>query len=194
MAIKEKQPYDVNWWRSNGHIVLKKLPVTSVERFSFTAANGSELFVINNSWIEMGNAHQGQLNLVPIMPSVGANSIPATLPTANGSAYLSMFSTGTWWVPALVQVEYTVGYKNGVLPRVLNEVIGMTAAIDLLTALASTFRTGSYSMSIDGISQSQSTPGPQIFQPRIDFLKEKRDAFIKKIQDLYGLNMSIGWI
>lgn len=194
VQLVEKHPYDVNWWRSHGFIRLKKRPVTSVERFTFTASNGAELLLINNSWIEMGQAHQGQINLIPILPAVGVNNVPANLPTANGSAYLSLFATGTVWVPSLVQLVYTAGYPNGTMPRVLNEIIGITAAIDVLTSLGATFRTGSYSMSIDGISQSQSTPGPAIFQPRIEELMKKKLMLIERIKDLYGLNIMMDWI
>lgn len=194
IQVKEKHPYDFNFWRSNAHVRVKQRPVTSVESFSFQAASGADLLVINNSWIEMGQAHQGQINLVPIMPAVGTNMIPASTPSSSGAGYLSMFLGSSGWVPSVVTLVYTVGYPDGKFPRVVNEIIGMTAAIDILSSLAATYRSGSYSMSVDGYSQSQSTPGPQLFDPRIKELKEKKTYLMDRIKDLYGLKMKINWI
>ncbi len=191
VQFKEKHPYDFNFWRSNAHVRVKQRPVTSVESFTFQAASGSDLLVINNDWIEMGQAHQGQINLVPIMPAVGTNMIPASSP---GAGYLSLFVGGAGWVPSLVTVTYTAGYPDGRFPKVINELVGITAAIDILSSLAATYRSGSYSMSVDGYSQSQSTPGPQLFDPRIKELKEKKLYLMDRIKDLYGLKLKINWL
>ena len=194
IQVTEKYPYDFNFWRSNAFVRVKQRPVTSVEAFSFQAASGADLLVINNSWIEMGQAHQGQINLIPILPAVGTNNIPASMPTSSGAGYLALFVGGPNWIPSVVRVTYTVGYADGRFPMVINELIGMTAAIDILSSLAATFRSSSYSMSIDGQSQSQSTPGPQLFDPRIKELKERKAYLSDRIKDLYGLKIKISWI
>jgi hypothetical protein len=194
VQYKEKHPYDMNFWRSNAHVRVKQRPVTSVENFSFQAANGADLLVINNSWIELGQGHQGQINLIPILPSVATNAVPASMPAASGAGYLSLFVGGPFWVPSVVNVVYTCGYPDGRFPRVINEIVGITAAIDILSSLAATYRSGSYSMSVDGISQSQSTPGPQLFDPRIKQLTEKRAFLIERIKEIYGLKFKIGWL
>jgi hypothetical protein len=191
VQYKEKFPYDFNFWRSHAHVRLKQRPVTSVETFTFQAASGADLLVINSSWIEMGNAHQGQINLIPILPTVGTNTIPTG--TA-GQGYLALFVGGSAWLPSIVSLTYTAGYPDGKFPRVINEIVGMTAAIDILSSLAATYRNGSYSMSVDGYSQSQSTPGPQLFDPRIKELKEKKTYLVDRIKDLYGLKIKINWL
>lgn len=194
IQFTERIPYDMNFWRSHAYVKVKKKPVLSVERWTFKASNGAELMVINNSWIDMGQAHNGQLNLVPIMPAIGANGIPATVPTPNGAAFLSLFSTGQWWVPDLIEIQYTAGFQNGLLPSIVNEIVGCVAAIEILSSLASTYRTGSYSMSIDGQSQSQSTQGPQHFLPRIEQLTQKKKDLEDRVKELFGLNVVLGWL
>ena len=192
--FSEKHPYDFNFWRSNAHLRVKQRPVNSVESFSFQAASGADLLVINNSWLEMGQAHTGQINLIPVLPAIATNNIPASVPSPNGASYLSLFVGGPHWVPSVVKVTYTCGYPDGRFPMVINELAGITAAIDILSSLAATYRSGSYSMSVDGISQSQSTPGPQLFDPRIRELKEKKIILMERIKDLYGLRVKISWI
>lgn len=194
VQFTEKHPYDFNFWRSNAHVRVKQRPVTSVESFSFQAASGADLLVINNSWLEMGQAHTGQINLIPVLPSIATNNIPASVPSPNGASYLSLFVGGPNWVASVVKLTYTCGYPDGRFPVVINELAGITAAIDILSSLAATYRSGSYSMSVDGISQSQSTPGPQLFDPRIRELKEKKIILMERIKDLYGLRVKISWI
>lgn len=190
----EKHPYDINFWRSNAHVRVKQRPVTSVESFSFQAASGQDLLVINNSWLELGQAHTGQINLIPVLPAISTNNIPASVPSPNGASYLALFVGGPYWVPSIVRVTYTCGYPDGSFPVIINELVGLTAALDILSSLAATYRSGSYSMAVDGISQSQSTPGPQLFDPRIREIKEKKQMLMKRVKDLYGLNLKISWI
>jgi hypothetical protein len=80
------------------------------------------------------------------------------------------------------------------VPVVINEIIGINAALDVLTSLAATYRMGSYSLSVDSMSQSVSTPGPQIYDARIKFLLEQKERTIKLLKNMYGLNFVSGYI
>ena len=72
------------------------------------------------------------------------------------------------------------------MPRVINEIIGINAALEILSLLQATNKSQSYSLSVDGLSQSSTTPGPQVYQARIDFLLKKKDGLVKKIKNTYG--------
>jgi hypothetical protein len=71
----------------------------------------------------------------------------------------------------------------------MNEVIGCNAALEVLNSLQVTNRAQSYSMSIDGTSQSVSTPGPAQYQGKIDYLMQKRDGIVRRLKNLYGLGV-----
>lgn len=59
--------------------------------------------------------------------------------------------------------------------------------------LAATYaRTNSHSLGIDGLSQSVSTPGPQIFKIRLEELEKKKTALTKKIKAIFGYKIFSG--
>lgn len=147
----EKHPFDMNFWRDFGYLKVEHRPVASVEKVAFTPANGSDIFVVNNDWLEAANFHKGQINLIPMVPAVSATFV-GSAGGASGAAYLT-FMGGMSWVPALVRVTYTAGFPEGLMPKIINELIGINAAMEVLTLLAATNRASSYSQSIDGISQ-----------------------------------------
>ena len=79
------------------------------------------------------------------------------------------------------------------VPRVINEYIGCVAAVEVLSQLALTYaRANSHSLGIDGLSQSVSTPGPQIFKVRMDELEEKKKAIMKKVKAIFGFKIFSG--
>jgi hypothetical protein len=151
------------------------------------------IYTVNPDWIEAANFHKGVINVIPLMPATAATYIQTSNQSAQGSAYLALFG-GLTWVPALVLCTYTCGFPNGIVPVVINEIIGINAALDVLTSLAATYRMGSYSLSVDSMSQSVSTPGPQIYDARIKFLLEQKERTIKLLKNMYGLNFVSGYI
>ncbi len=76
----------------------------------------------------------------------------------------------------------------------INELIGMRAAMDILSSLAPTYSKTSYSLGLDGMSQSQSGPGNQLYKLRLDELKEQYDKMTKKIKAMYGTKLAVSQI
>jgi hypothetical protein len=184
---KEKHPFDMNFWKNFGYLKVNHRPISSVEKVAFTPANGFDIFQINKDWIEPGNFHKGQINLIPMVPAAGATFITGSQGGTSGSAYLT-FLSGMAWVPAIIQVEYTTGFPGGLMPRVLNELIGNIAAIEILNAIAATNRAASYSLGIDGMSQSVSTSQP-LFKDKIVHFEEVNVSLIRKLRNLYGMDI-----
>jgi len=91
-------------------------------------------------------------------------------------------------VPALWQATYTTGFKEGRIPSAVNQLLGVIAAMEILSMLAITYsRSSSASLGIDGLSQSVSTPGPALFDVRIAALGEKRKWLVSKLKRQFGL-------
>lgn len=192
VQFDEKHPFDRNWWAAHGYVRVWNRPVSSVDKLAFTPANNQDIFVVNKDWIEAANFHKGQINLIPMVPAVAATFISGSnLTNQSGAAYLQLFQ-GLAWIPAIVRVVYTCGFPDGRIPRILNELIGVVAALDILSGILPTFRGTSYSLNIDGMGQSQSF-SPQVLLSRIEFLTTKKDSLVKKLKNVYGLNIHGDW-
>jgi hypothetical protein len=106
--------------------------------------------------------------------------------TDGGVAILSLLQNHRW-IPCFWEIKYTTGFPDGEIPKMMNELIGTIAAINVLSQLAPTYgRANSTSLSFDNLSQSVSTVGPEIFTKRIEDLKEKREMLIRKVKSRWG--------
>ena len=186
--LDERHPYDRKEQESFGFVRTRHRPVASVEELAVQSSDGVNVWVVPNNWIDKGLMHVGQINMVPF--AVAAQSgvtIPVTGPVGMG-LLPSLFQFN--WVPQLYTLRYTVGFKDGILPKAVNQLIGVVAAMEVLDMLATTYaRSSSSSISMDGVSQSVSSPGGELFSVRMQFLAEKRKFLVKKIQRIYGLGI-----
>jgi hypothetical protein len=186
----EKKPFNQQDYASFSYMRTLRRPVASVEDFSIVPPNGQSLYTIPPEWIEMSNAHTGQINLIPLGNAI-AYGTPANA-SSGGALFLNVLGNQPW-VPAFWQITYTSGFPDGMLPRIVNELVGTIAAMEVLSALAATYgKSSSHSLSLDGLSQSISTPGPAIFQQRMQELTDKRKSLTKKLKTQYGLNLFSG--
>ncbi len=187
VQFKEKQPFDFGFWQSFGYIRCKQRPISSVQKVAFTPATETDILIMDPGWIETSNFAKGQINLIPLVPAAAVGNVQATIGTGGGAAFITIFS-GKHWIPALIEVVYTAGFPNRQMPRVINELIGAQAAINILSMIAATYRVQSYSMGTDGLSQSVSTMGPLLFKQRIDELMMQKHGIIKRIKTLFALD------
>jgi hypothetical protein len=185
IQVRQKFPFDRNHYESFGFVRLPNRPITSIDKLSVTPANQLDIYVVPNEWVEMAYASQGQINIIPMTASfIQGGYIPTG--STGGQFFLAVMGNRQW-IPAYWQFEYTAGYKDGMVPRIVNDLIGTLAAQEILSMLAATYaRSSSHSLGIDGLSQSVSTPGPQIFKNRWEELEQKRLRLTKRIRTLYG--------
>lgn len=184
----EKHPFDRNLYDAMGYFQLEHRPASSVEKLSVTPANGIDVYVVPLDWVETAYLEKGQLNIVPLTIAFqNGGYIPTQ--SAGGAMFLSILGQKQW-LPAFWQVRYTSGYPDGMLPRQVNELVAIYAAMEVLSMLAATFGGAtSHSLGYDGISQSVSTPGPQVFTTRIQELETKRQALVGKLKARYGFKL-----
>lgn len=184
VRVKEKHGFKREDYLAFGYMRLERRPAASVEALSITPANGMSLYNVPLDWIETGYLSRGQINIVPITSTVAFQG-PA--PVGSGGALFLQILGQQGWVPGFWQVEYTSGYPDGQLPRVINELVGVIAAMEVLGSLAATYAGNtSHSLGIDGMSQSVSTPGGQIYGPRMEELAAKRKKLAKQIKSEMG--------
>jgi hypothetical protein len=186
--IKEKHAWDRQEYDSFGYFRLNRRPCNSVESITVNLSNNDDIYMVPLEWVETANLHKGQLNIIPLTIAL-TNGNPTAIPTtAGGALLLSVFQGKSQWVAAFWQIVYTCGFPDGQVPIPINELIGTIAAMDVLSQLASTYgKSSGSSLSIDGASQSVSTPGPEIFTKRMADLAEKREMLVNKMKNYYGL-------
>ncbi len=187
---EEARPYDKAAVDSWGYTVLDHRPAAYVQSLHVASTDGVTIWDVPLAWIDIGRLPQGQISIVPwAIAGISGTSIPIAGAPGNG-LLPNMFSQR--WVPSFWRVKYTSGFKNGKVPRVVNQLIGVIAAMEVLSLLASTYAkaTGG-SIGIDGVSQSISLPGAEIFTPRLKFLAEKRKWLVGKIKSLFNMRVIV---
>lgn len=180
---RQRMPYDAALYRSFLYMKMNHRPILSVEKVAVISSDGQGIYNVPLEWLEASFFHKGQINLLPIMSVFGIGGVKAS-DSASGNLIFLQALANYNWLPAFWTVEYTVGisHTDGHMPVVMNDLIGITAALNVLSALQTTNIYTSQSLSQDGISQSSSGPGPQIFQPRIDFLTGRRQLIMGQIK------------
>lgn len=184
----ERVPFDRDLYKAFVYIKTKHGPILSVEEINIQSSNGESIYVLPPDWIETGYAHQRQLNLIPILSIFGAAGLQDGRASNAGLIFLQAINNFQW-LPAFFTVKYTYGLSNteGQIPIIVNEVIGMIAAINILSMLQSFYLQTSTSISQDGISQAASGPGPKVYTQRIEDLEKKKEKALAEIKATFSM-------
>ena len=188
VVVKEKHPFDRFAYNSYGYFVVRQRPVSKIISIAVTPPNGVDVYSMPLEWVETAYLPRGQINIIPMTAAqVGGDSTGISPASSNGGSFYLTVVQNRGWVPAYWNIEYVAGYCDGMVPRIVNDFIGVIAASEILSMLAVTYaKVQSHSLGIDGLSQSVSTPGPQIFAQRLEELEKKRLLLSKKIKSLTG--------
>jgi len=186
IRVQETQPFDRAEYQAFGYFRLQQRPASAVHRLSIVPPDGQYLYDVPMNWVSTGFLPSGQINLVPI-----GNAIAYGAPAEVG-LFLNVFGQQPW-TPAFWLIEYTAGFPDGMLPKSVNELLGVVAAMEVLSSLAATYaKSTGHSLGIDGLSQSVSTPGPQLYTTRLTDLAAKRKVLTKKLKAEYGQTLFSG--
>jgi hypothetical protein len=182
----EKQAFDRPEYQSWGYIQLRHRPVSSIQSMDVTTSDGTIIYRTPLEWVDVGYLHQGQLNILPLLMSIKSGQ-PVYLASGSGvSPMISLFTQNNW-VPSFWEIKYTTGFKEGLIPSVINQYLGTIAAMEVLAMLAATHaRTTSTSLGMDGVSQSISGPGAELYNNRLEQLASKRKWLMTRLKALYG--------
>lgn len=183
VQFQERLPFDRNLYKKFVYIKTQHGPIISVDDLSVISSNGEQIYKLPASWLEMGYAHKRQINLIPILSIFGATGLVDGQPSNAGLVFLQAINNYQW-LPAFWTITYTVGlcHQEGQVPKLINDIVGMTAAMEILSAKQTQIKYNSTSISQDGISQSASGQGPQTYQARIQMLEEKRHKLMSQVK------------
>lgn len=183
VQFKERVPFDRAAYKAFVYMKLNNGPILQIDSLLIESSNGESIYRLPATWIEMGLAHKRQINLIPILSIFGAAGLKDGQASNAGLIFIQAVNNFRW-LPAFYTVKYTCGvsHKEGHLPSVLNQVVGITAAMEILSNKAAQEKHTSTSIGQDGISQSASGLGPKRYQQRMDELEGKRKRLLEKIR------------
>ena len=189
--IKEKQPFDRALYDSFSYCQLRHRPVFSLEKITVTASDQEDLYIVPLTWVDIGYLHLGQVNLIPLTLSIKSGNMVPLASNPAGAVFLSIWGSRSF-IPSFWQYEYRVGFPDAQFPKIINQYIGVIAAMEILSVLATTYsRTTSSSLSVDGLSQSSSTPGAEIFAQRLSELGDKRRWLLGRLQASFNMKIVV---
>lgn len=198
-SFKEKHAFDWSLYKAFIHIKSEHGPINSIESLSIKASNGLDIFSIPPDWIETAQFSKNLINVIPLFAAFGsttATGTPIASSAGAGAAFLSIWTSSgnAQHVPSYWEISYTSGManKDGQIPVPVNELIGVIAAMDVLSLIAPTNLFNSQSLSQDGISQSSSGPGPLVYRTRMDELERKKEDLIRKLKAVFSRRYFIG--
>jgi len=190
----ERKEFSRQDWESFGYFRVNHRPMASIEALNCSLSDGSVAFSFPTQWLEMGNATtMGQINVIPLAFQAFGAGTGIIGQEATGNATFFNAVVNRHWLAALFTVTYTAGFKDGLVPVPVNQLIGTIVAMEVLSMIAAAYAwVTSTSLGIDGLSQSVSSPGPARFQVRMGELDKQRQLLVKKLKGKYGTKIVSG--
>lgn len=182
--ISRRLPFDLNEYKQMGYFKLPDAPVTEVVELYVSDATLNPIFFVPVTWIESGHLQRGQVNIIPLQPAFVGGGMVGTS-ASGGAAFIALMGAKTW-IASWWLIQYRAGFKEGRIPRAVNDIIGCRAAIDILQRLQATNRIAAYGLGIDGASQNISTAGPQVYKEAIEGLEIKYRRLSGKLKAMFG--------
>lgn len=176
---------------------LTRWPVLKVERLfalwpgrndilASVDPNQSQEVDYPTSWVTM----TGDTGLIRIIPNSGS-IVNADATFLASSSYRSVVLGGLKSWPNMWRVTYVAGFDMDKVPDIINDTIGVMAAIRFLSMMGpAIFPYASQSIGLDGMSQSVATAGPQWLAARIQDLEQERDRLVQLLKTHYNTDIT----
>ena len=189
--VEEQHPFDQCEYLQFGYFRTKHRPVCGVHKLSVMPSTQQDIFIVPQEWVSSDGLTEGRIQILPMTAALGSGGfIPAT--SAGGAVFLQILGNRPW-LPSFWHIQMTCGFPDALLPKVVNEIVGTKAAMEVLSMLGATYaRTTSQSLGIDSLSQSTSGPGPQIYLVRLEALEKKYEQLKHKLKVMWGMTLFSG--
>ncbi|CAB4125093.1 hypothetical protein UFOVP53_59 [uncultured Caudovirales phage] len=179
ITFDEKHDYnrrDFSW--TYNYLKLNHPNIISVNELKLTFSNNQEqgLIVYPNEFVHVMPTE----GVIQLVPAFGTSMSGFQVSAFSGAQYGALMALGTGSFPGGIRVNYTCGFEEGKIPASISELIENMAAYKLLSSVGPLlFPYNSIGISIDGTSQSVSSPGPQFLAQRLTDLQ----GIIEKSKD-----------
>lgn len=181
----EKHDYKADDYWNWGFVQLRHKPIITVDQFSLNIIpNQQPLVTFPPDWLRIQQM-TGQIQIAPVSGSIGTFNIGQV-------TFLPRLLIFNDTFPNFYEITYTAGFEAGRIPKILNEFIGLTASISILT-IAGELVLGAgisaTSLGIDGLSQSiTSTASAEnnAYGARIKLHQMRLNSLRKILRKYYG--------
>jgi hypothetical protein len=170
VTFKEKHDFKKEFWLSSyAYVKLNHPNILKVTNVSLSFSNADDTRIID---FPMEFIHvmpqEGTLQLVPAFGSTFSGFM---LSAFSGTQFHALRQMGVTDFPGGFRITYVAGFDNGKVPSSIVSLIENLAAYQMLSIMGPVlFPHNSVGISIDGVSQSTSTMGPQFLSKRLDDL------------------------
>jgi hypothetical protein len=184
--FQDRVAFDKDRYKSFIHVKTTKKPIISVEDFRVETTDAQNIFKIPSQWIDPGQFFRGQINVIPFLATYTGNFVAGY--AGNAGLILLASMGGIHWIPSYWTVTYTAGLckELGQVPLPVNYLIGIEAALMVLSMIGPTKEFNSVSLGQDGLSQSSSGPGNMLYAKRMEDLEKEKETLIRKITGSFG--------
>ena len=183
--IKERYDYRLKDYEYFNFMQLKKRPIIDVIVLKAIFPNNRELVEYPKEWYAIEH-ESAQLQLVPVEGSFSG------LIVTNGGSYVPLiYGTRNYWAQ-LFEVEYIAGFCADKIPVLINEMIGLQAAIRVFEILGDIVLgpgIASESVGVDGANTSKGlTASAQFsaFSARIESYKKQMKEYVTVVRKYYN--------
>lgn len=169
---------------------LKKHPAIEVTEIKAQFPNRSDLVTYPKEWYVL-EKESAQVQLSPV-----EGSFSGLIVTQGGSYVPLIYGTRDYW-PHLFSISYRAGFCDDQIPTIINEMIGLKAAIKIFQILGDILYgpgISSENVSLDGASVSRGLAASgiySVFGARIKGYQDSLDNSLKVVQKYYNAIPSI---
>jgi len=152
VALDEDRDYILNDYLSWSIIELYESPVISVDKFEIRFLKNESFVEFPEEWIRLDN-HTGMIRIAATIGTID-NWVMTQF------SYLPRLLTRVSDFPHFFHIEYTAGFEQDKVPKAVNHLIGMLAAVytfNIAGDIVLGAGIAAQSLSIDGLSQNIQT-------------------------------------
>ncbi len=179
--IIDKHDYRLIDYQNFNFLQLKKRPTMEIKVLKAKFPNNRELVDYPLDWVVL-EKESSQVQLAPVEGSFNG------LILTNGGSYIPLiFGTRDYW-PHMFEVTYVAGFCNDQIPVIINEMIGLQAAISVFEILRDTVfgPIAGENTSIDGASTGRSMAAQGPYGPRIESYTKRLGEYLQVAHKYYN--------